>query len=186
LDYESLWLKENYFIYIGDPINKFYKITRREAFEFETGREDTAIFSAVSSGSESGYKNIDILEPDETPRHLFQVLWGVKDTLVRYYLKLPTGTNRFGTDEKKDIGYINAERSPYYAPNPDYMFWLVNDWYPSINAVNESPVTITPKIWFRGMKYDIEEVKETKVLSMLKSGQLPHRKITLGGIKTSE
>jgi len=33
LDYESLWLKENYFIYIGDPINKFYKITRREAFE---------------------------------------------------------------------------------------------------------------------------------------------------------
>lgn len=182
---ESIYLKENFFVYI-EPWNAFYKIVRREPLEFETGREDTAIFSAVASGDESDFKNIEELEPDKTPPHLFQVLWGVKDTLVRYYLKIPTGINRLGTDEDKDIGFINAERSPYYDPNPDYQFWLVNDWYPSVNAVNESPVTITPKIWFKGMKYDLEKVTEAKVLDLLKTGQIPHARPTFGGVRTSE
>jgi len=185
---EDIWLKIGWYIellYPGAPENNFWKITGIEPFEYETGTEETAVFTAVSPGSESGYKNITLLEPDDVPPHLFQVLWGVKDTKVKYYMKLPTGTNRLGVDEDKDIGFITADRSPYYDPNPQYMFWLLHAWYPSINAVNESPVTITPKIWFRGMKYDIEKVTDAETIEALKTGKIPCRRISLGGVRTS-
>jgi hypothetical protein len=184
---DDIWLKKGYFVELtfpGAPDDNYYEITAAEPFEYETGTEDTAIFSAVSSGSDSGYKNIELLEPDDVPPHLFQVLWGVKDTQVKYYLKLPTGTNRMGVDEDKDIGFITAEKSPYYAPNPLYQFWLLHAWYPSIKAVNESPVTITPKIWFKGMKYDIKKVGG-ETLELLKAGKLPCRRIEIGGVRTS-
>jgi len=181
---EEIWLKKGFYVYV-EPPGKYYKITGREPFYYETGTEETAIFSAVSPGSESGYKNIDILEPDDVPPHLYQVLWGVKDVRVKYYMKLPTGTNRLGLDEDKDIGFITAEISPYWDPNPDYQFWLLHTWYPSINAVNESRVSIVPKIWFRGMKYDIEEVTDPEILEKLKTGKIPCRQIKLGGVRTT-
>ena len=185
---DEIWLKRGYFVeivYPGSPEDNYWKITATEPFEYETGTEETAVFSAVASGSESGYKNVPLLEPDDVPPHLFQVLWGVKDCKVKYYIKIPTGTNRIGTDEDKDIGFITADRSPYYEPNPLYQFWLLHAWYPSINAVNESPVTITPKIWFRGMKYDIEKVTDEELLKGLKEGRIPCTRIVLGGIRTS-
>lgn len=193
---EDIWLKRGWYVelvYPGSPPDNYHQITADEPFEFETGTEEKAIFSAVTSGSESGYKNIGLLEPDDTPPHLFQVLWGVQDTKIKYYMKLPTGTNRIGVDEDKDIGYITADRSPYFDPDPKYMFWLLHAWYPSINAKNESALTLTPKVWFTGKKYDIKTVSaliktETlpaDTLEGLKTGKIPCKRITLGGVRTS-
>lgn len=181
---EDLWVKENYYVFIDDPLNKFYKITRREAFDYETGEEDTTIFSSVAAGGESGFKNIDVLEPDKTPMHLFQVLWGVKDTQFKYYIKLPTGTNRHGTDDDKDIGFIDFQKSPAYDPNPAFMFWIVFDYYPAINAKNVSPFTLTPKIYFTGMKYDIEEITDKTIIGELRrTGK--YKRISIAGIRTT-
>lgn len=185
---DDIWLKRGYFVELvwpGSPPDNYFKITAVEPFEYETGTEETPVFTPLAPGSESGFRNIPVLEPDDVPPHLFQVLWGVKDTKVKYYFKLPTGTNRYGTDDDKDIGFITADRSPYYAPNPLYQFWLLHAWYPSINAVNESPATITPKIWFRGMKYDIEKVTDAETLEGLKTGRIPCTRIVLGGVKTA-
>lgn len=176
---EDDFLKEGYVIWIDEPYNGFYKIVRREPFQYITGEESPTIFSTVASGSESGFLNIDTLEPDNDPLHLYQVFWGVEHTdRVRYYLKIPTGQNRFGVDEDKEIGFLNAEESPYYNPNSLFQFWLIHDWIPSINCVNNSPMTITPKIWFKGMKYDIEKISQAQAGTVVK-------KVVFGGIKNT-
>lgn len=180
----ELYLKEGHIVYIDDPYFKYFKIARREPFDYETGEETTAIFTAVASGGTSGFKNIKELEPDNKPLHLFQVLWGVQHTEdIKYYMKIPVGQNRFGVDVDKEIGFINADKSPYYDPDPLFQFYLINEWYPSVDCRNNSPVSIMPKVWFRGMKYDIEEIKDTQLLASLKAGHVAHRKIVFGGIK---
>lgn len=176
---EEIYLKEGYSIYIDEPLNNYYKIVRREPFQFVTGEESPAIFSTVASGSQSDFKNIAVLEPDNEPLHLLQVLWGVKDVdPVKYYVKIPTGQNRFGIDLSKEIGFIDATESPWYKPNPLYQFWLKNDWIPSINCKNGSPVVITPQVWFKGMKYDILLITQQAAGAIVK-------KVVFGGVKNT-
>lgn len=179
----SLFLKTGFFVKLNTPEtkNKFYEIAAREPFEFQTGDEQTAIFSSVASGAESGYKNIDELEPDDNPPHLFQVLWGVKDGCT-YYLKLASGTDRLGIDKDLDVGYITNEKSPYCDPDPLYQFWLIDNWYPAINAKNGTTNSLTPKIYFKGMKYDIDEVKDVSKLQKLRANITPYKPITIGGV----
>lgn len=179
---DSLYLKEGHVVYIDEPYNGWYKIVRREPFDYETGEEDTAVFSTVASGAESGFENITELEPDNRPLHLYQVYWGVQDTGdIKYYLKNPTGQNRYGVDGDKEIGFLNALKSPFFAPNPAFGFYLINEWYPAINCVNNSAMTIRPKIWFTGMKYDISPIAG----STLSLEQQAHRKIIFGGVKNT-
>ena len=185
-DSDSLYLKEGHIVWIDLPLTSYYRIIRREPFDYETGEEDTAIFSTVASGSESGFKNVSALEPDNKPLHLYQALWGVKDMGdIKYYVKIPAGQNRFGVDTDKEIGFINADKSPFFDPNPLYQFYLINEWYPSINCKNNSPVTITPKVWFRGMKYDIEKITDAGTIRQLDAGQMAHRRIFFGGVKNT-
>jgi hypothetical protein len=175
---DNIYLKEGYFVWIDEPYNGYYEIVRREPFDFQTGEESPVILSAVAPGSETGFKTIDTLEPDNDPLHLYQVIWGVQETSpVKYYVKIPAGQNRYGVDEDKEIGFVDAYNSPFYEPNSLFQFWLVHDWMPAFNCKNGSAVTITPKIFFRGMKYDIKKVAAP-------AGGI-HKKVIFGGIKNT-
>lgn len=183
---QDIFLKPGHIVWIDDPLFKYYRIVRAEPFDYVTGEEDTAIFATVASGGSSDFKSIDALEPDNKPLHLMQCLWGVEHTgNIKYYIKIPTGQNRFGVDTDKEIGFINAEKSPYYDPDPLFQFYLISEWYPAINCVNNSPVTITPKVWFKGMKYDIEEIRDDPTVTALEAGRVPHRRIYFGGLKNT-
>lgn len=162
---------------------QFHRIMRREPFDFETGEEDSAIFSTVASGSTSGFKNIEQIEPDTDPFHLFQVVMGFRDAGdVKYYVKMPAGQNRFGTDDDKEIGFLNADKSPSYDPNPDFTVYLINGWYPAIDCRNNSPVTITPKVYFKGMKYNTAVITDPTTIKNLQNGAVPYREIIFGGV----
>jgi hypothetical protein len=174
------YLKEGWIVYIDDPLLSYYKIVRREPFDYETGEEDAALFSTVAFGAESGFVSIEVLEPDKDPQHLFQVRWGVQHTLAKYYIKIPSGQNRFGIDDDKEIGFVNADKSPFYDPNPQFEFWLINGWVPAVNCRNNGPTTIRPKIWFKGYKYDIEKVADQRGASVG-----AYRKIVFGGLKNT-
>lgn len=182
-------LREGWYIKIllDEYKEKFFRVERKEPFTYETGTSDTVEFTSISPGSETGFKNIDVLEPDDRPRRLFYVKWGVKDG-CEYYLKIPSGVNRFGTDQDKDVGFITNEKSPYYDMNPQYSFWLVHNFYPAVNARNVTATALTPKVWFEGMKYDIVEVSDSEIIEKLKnfekgvSPSIPFRKITIGGV----
>lgn len=182
----ELFLKIGHYCWVDKPLEKYLKIVATEPFDYETGEENTPVFSQVASGAESGFKNIELLEPDNRPFHMYQVLWGVWDLEdIKYYIKIPTGVNVFGVDEDREIGFINASKS--FANDPDalYQFYLITKWYPSVNCVNNSPVTITPKVRFCGMKYETEDVSDPQTLSQLKAGA-PQRKIRFGFLKNTQ
>lgn len=181
---EGYYVKINWAGYEG----KFFRVLDHEPFTYETGTSDVPEFDEVVPGGESGFRNISVLEPDDRPMRLFYVVWGVKSG-GRYKVKIPPGTDRFGTDEDRDAAYITNEKSPYYDPNPLYAFWLVHNVYPSINFINTTPVTVKPKVWFYGVKYTLEEVSDPEVLEKLRnfergsSPSIPFRTITIGGVK---
>lgn len=171
------------FVQIGES---FFKIGGVEPFHYNTGEESTAIFSAVASGSRSGFKNVTELEPDADirggMRHMFWVTFGVEDGQA-YFFKIPAGTNRFGDDVTKSIGFVDNITSPHYAPNSNFGFFLIRNYYPSIETRNDAKVALTPKIYFRGFKYDISPVSDPQVVVKLRQGSVPFKMITLGGIK---
>ena len=167
-------LREGYYIQIQ---GNFFQIIAKEPFVYITD-SSTAEFSAVATGSESGYQNIEKLEPDEG--RLYQAFFGVADGLT-YFFKIPTGTDRWGVDEDKDIGFIDNIISPYFAPNPDFEVFLVENIYPSVNAKNSTGVTVTPKVYARGFKYDLREVSAEEETE-LSDGKRPFTIITIGGI----
>lgn len=176
---ENIFLKEGYTIYVDEPLNKYYKVVRREPFSYITGNETPVIFSTVASGSETGFKNIDALEPDDDPMHIFQVLWGVADyDPVKYYMKIPSGQNRFGLDNDKEIGFVDAAISPWFNPSALFQFWLKPDWIPAINCKNGSACVITPKIYFQGMKYDVAALTKDQAGTI-------YKKVVFGGVKNT-
>lgn len=185
-------MKEGHYVHllVEAEDKGYWQVKERESFTYETGTSDTAEFASVAAGSESGFKNIKVLEPEDLPPHLLQIRWGIQDGF-NYYLKIPTGTNRLGLDQDKDVGFINNWKSPYYAPNEEFEFWLVWGYYPSINAKSErehNQVAGTPKIWFEGMKYAIKEVKENAIIQAIQNfeagrpGGIPVRKVVIGGL----
>ena len=186
-------LKEGFYIKIDET---FYKAVAREPFQYDTGTETTAHFSAVASGSTSGWTNITTLEPDDNPRRLYQIRMGVAYsdavTGMKYQFKIPTGNDRFGLDVDKAIGFIDGNLSPFDAPTELFEFWLLHDYYPSINVTNNLSISLTPKLRFIGMKYDIPKVQElieqgketVDILTKLKDGRIPYKTVILGGVRT--
>jgi hypothetical protein len=129
------------------------------------------------------------LEPDNNPPRLFWVIWGVEDTEVQYKVAIPSGFARLGTDVDKQVGYVDAYRSPYYEPHPRYAFWLISNFFPAVNALNNSLYSRTPRVWFEGYKYDIDEVPGQRkgetvppLLDALRTGKIPSTRIAIGGV----
>jgi hypothetical protein len=176
----SDFLKEGFIVKIPAlrSISEYWEVKAREPFVYETGTSTTAEFTAVANGSDSDWKNVTTLEPDETPRRLYQVRMGFKDGMD-YYVKIPTGSNRFGVDQDKDVGFLNSTTCHYAAKNEDYEFWLVHDYYPSINASNDSGTQKTPKIYFSGMKYDIEKADSAR--AQRAEAEKRYRMVVIGG-----
>ena len=181
-------LKAGHFVYIQAPLQKWYKVANPEPFNYRTGDGPSNEFASVASGVQTGFQNISNLEPDKSPPHLFYVVPGVEDTEVRYNIKIPAGTDRLGTDVIQNVGFIDAFRSPFYSPNPQYAFWLISDYFPSINANNLSNEARTPRVWFNGYKYDLialDEKSDAALIARLSSGQVPGTRINIGGVQTS-
>ena len=149
--------------------DRFFRILRKERLIYITGEGDTTEFTAVATGAESGFKDIEALEPDTN--QLYQLRPGVKDG-CKYHAKL-TGKDRYGPRLDGDMAYFTNQDSFWTAPSEDLEFFLVKDMFPSYNAKNATGSTITPKIYFRGFQWDIEEVSKAE----------PYSIVTLGGIK---
>lgn len=156
-----------------------YEIIAQEGFTYETNDGTTSEFSSVNSGSESGSKTIANMEPDDTPKHLYWAVPSFEDG-CEYYFKVPTGTDRFSVDENKSIAHLNNLKSPRFAPDPKYAFWAINDFFPAINAKNNQGFAITPKVYFDGLKYKLEEVKADRKAGIRSQAKLS--KINIGGL----
>ncbi len=161
----------------GDSIDEFYTVTRVEPFNYRTGDASVAEFSSVSTGNTSGFKQVTILEPADPPRRLYQVFPGVRDG-CSYYPQLPVGTNRWGVDLAKNLGFMDNLKTPHYAKNEDYEFWLVKSFWPAFNASNATGTSVTPQVFFEGFKYDIKKYTGASTPDR-------YRWVNLGGVVTS-
>jgi len=130
----------------------YYVVTAREKFNSDSPEDSANAFAAVTSGNNSGWKQLKELDPKENPAELYHVVLGFEDGFD-YYLKFPAGTNIHGLNEDKDVAFINAERSPAICPNEDYEMFLLHGDYPEINAVNNHTYSDTPKVYAEGWKY---------------------------------
>lgn len=185
-------LKLNHIIqFIGSDVPAEYKgayfvLLQKEPFKYKTGDSATE-FSAVASGSSSGFQNIDVLEPDNSPLHLYWVTFGFQCG-GKFALKIPTGADRLGIDEDKDVAYLRNTDSPWLAPNPEYGFWLIHDTFPAFNYTNDTPLSLTPAIYFEGYRFLIAKVADREVVAKLdafRSGNqgLPFKSIMIGGVQ---
>jgi hypothetical protein len=181
-------LKAGHFVYIQSPLQKWYKVANPEPFNYRTGDGPVAEFASLAAGVASAFINISNLEPDKSPPHLFYIVPGVEDTEVKYNIKIPAGTDRLGTDVIQNAGFLDAYRSPFYSPNPQYAFWLISDYFPAISANNVSNEARTPRVWFNGYKYDLialDPVKDQQLIAKLSTGQTAATRINIGGVQTS-
>ena len=144
--------------FVGDPQwkDKFFKIENIEGFEYQTGNTSgTAEFSTVASGGLSGFKQIEVLDPDKNKAVYTSM--GFKDGCL-YEFKVKAGTIRFGPDGDKNAARLSAQKSPWWDPDPTFGFWMVENYFPAVQARNVTPFTITPSVYFKGFKYDLKPV----------------------------
>ena len=158
---------------------KMYLVSNKEGSDYETGRTTgTVEFSTVASGSKTGFKNIDRLEPDKGQVTWYD--WYVRDG-AEYQMKLKAGTIRFGPQQEPNVGFIDNEKSGPTDPNEKYSFWLFEDWFPSIEANNKTPYTMTPKVFFEGFKFDVQQITDPAEVDRIKaSGR--YSILVLGGV----
>jgi hypothetical protein len=188
MSYGDIYYKRGFFVEIvtsQQQPSEYYRILASEPLKYRTNDDaTTAEFSYYSPGTGSGPVNIKNLEPPQTPIRLYQVLFGFR-TGGKYRVKIPTGVTRFGVDNQKELGYLTIKDSPWFAPNPDYMFWLLYNYYPSIEFSNTCAYTVAPCVYFTGKKYDIVQVTSSGLLAALDSGQQASSRVVIGGVALS-
>lgn len=157
---------------------QFWEIVGREPFWYET-TAITAEFAALVTGTNSGFVQIANLQPRQQIQMLIYVLWAVSDGCT-YFLQRPSGTSVMGVDRDQDAGYLDATRSHPAAFNEDYAFFIVTKDAIAIRANNDTGYTVTPKVFFTGMKYDIDPIVDAKLIKQLNAREVPYRKIPRG------
>ena len=158
--------------------NQVIQIVREEASDYETGDGATAEFSTVASAGNTGFRQVTSLEPDK--KRLAWYKWGVFTGGI-YEIQINAGSSRLGVDEAKAAANITMEKSPWFDPEDDFGFYLVENWWPAINCTNTTPNTITPKVRFTGWRWDFKDIVGAQAAQILQSGK--YTVATLGGVK---
>lgn len=171
------------FVYNKEP-NTLYEVTGREKFNWHTGQAPTAEFGVVATATNSGWVDLTRLDPRQTPRELVQIRLGFEDGMA-YFVKYPSGTNIHGVNLDKDVGYLDAERSPKLLPNEDYEYWAMNGSYPSVNAQNTTGYADTPMVFAEGWRYMFISASGAKA-ALVKAGRIRPRYVQEGGVAQQE
>lgn len=178
------WLKIGWFIFIPDYErgSGYAIVTHKEPLIYETTSDEFA--AAVAAAANSGFVDIENLEPRQNPPELYDLLLGFDDGLD-YFLKYPAGVDRFNPYKRSEAAYLNAAMTHRYAMNERFRIWMVYGDTISIRANNNTNYSRTPKVFFEGMKYNIEPLtKDDPRVSELNAGRLPFKPIPRGGLKT--
>lgn len=154
---------DNICIKIGGT-KKYYTITNRDTLFYLDEQ------SAISANSTATYSEVTNLNPPHGQLYQIYKIW--IDGNVELYLKQPAATNRWGTQRSPEGGKLNDRTSGVKGGMYVNLFFTIDN-PPSVQLKNNQPVSITPKIWYIGWKYAIEELP-TKPDN--------YTEITIGGI----
>ena len=141
-------ISDNICIRIGGT-KKYYTITNRDNL-FYLEEHD-----AVAESSTNTYAEITNLNPPHGQIYQIFKLW--IDGNVYLYVKQPAATNRWGTQRSPEGGFLNDRTSGTKGGMYVNLFFTIDN-PPSIQLRNIQPVSITPKVWYIGWRYSIEEL----------------------------
>ncbi len=163
---------DNVALRIGGTI-KFYKVTNRDTiFYLEEADE-------IAADSTASYSEVTNLNPPHGQLYSIVKLW--IDGNIKLFLKQPAATNRWGTQRSPAGGLLN-DRISGLKGGLYLNLWFSIDNPPSVQLVNEQPVAITPKIWYIGWRYSIEEVPGTPEYFTNGKPQFPYTQVTITGL----
>ena len=141
-------ISDNICIRIGGT-KKYYTVTNRDNL-FYLEEHD-----AVGAESTSTYSEITNLNPPHGQIYQIYKVW--IDGNVYLYVKQPAATNRWGTQRSPEGGFLNDRTSGTKGGMYVNLFFTIDN-PPSIQLRNIQPVSITPKVWYIGWRYAIEEL----------------------------
>ncbi|RLF61207.1 MAG: hypothetical protein DRN25_00900 [Thermoplasmata archaeon] len=134
----------------GSPEVKYYKILNRDPIMFVN------VHSALSAGATETYTEISDLDPPDG--EIYQIYAILVRGNVKVYIKQPPAVDRFGTNRSPTGGYLTDRISPV-SSGKIINLWITKNNAPSVQIENPTNVTITPKLYWFGWKYKVEEVK---------------------------
>ncbi len=143
-------ISDNICLRIGATL-KYYKITNRDTI-FYLSEED-----AIDADSTASYSEVTNLNPPHG--QIYQIYKVFIDGNIKLFLKQPAATNRWGTQRSPAGGLLNDRLSGLKGGMYLNLYFTIDN-PPSVQLVNEQPVSITPKIWYIGWRYAIEEVSK--------------------------
>ena len=139
---------DNVCIRIGGTL-KYYTISNRDTIFYQKEHDE------IAADSTESYSEITDLNPPHG--QLYSIAKIYVDGNVKMYLKQPAATNRWGTHRSPAGGFLTDRTSPmkggFYL---NLNFTIDNP--PSVQLVNEQHIAVTPKIWWIGWRYAIEEL----------------------------
>jgi len=142
-------INDNICIRIGGT-KKYYRVTNRDNM-FYLDEPD-----AVAADSTASYSEVTNLNPPHGQIYQVYKIW--IDGNVYLYLKQPAATNRWGSQRSPEGGFLTERISGIKGGCYLNLFFTIDN-PPSIQLRNEQPVSITPKIWYIGWRYAIEELQ---------------------------
>ncbi len=139
---------DNICIRIGGT-KMYYTITNRDNL-FYLNEPD-----AVAADSIDSYSEITELNPPHGQLYSVVKIW--IDGNIELFLKQPAATSRFGTQRSPSGGLLNDRISSVKGGLYTNLNFTIDN-PPSVQLVNRQPVSITPKIWYIGWRYSIQEL----------------------------
>lgn len=156
---KGLRIGDNVAIRAGDTI-KFYEVISRDTIFYVDSH------SAITAGSTEDYTEITNLNPPSDQIYqIYQI--ELAEGNVDVYLKQPAATNRWGTNRSPAGGYLDDEHDTALVD-----MWLIEDYPPNVKLINNTNVSITPKLRWWGWRYQVKELtqKPAKYSSVMVGG----------------
>lgn len=141
-------ISDNIALRIGGTI-KYYTITNRDTIFYQKVHDE------IAADSTESYSEMTDLNPPHGQLYSIYKIW--VDGNVKLYLKQPAATNRWGTHRSPAGGFLNDRISGVKGGMYVNLFFTIDN-PPSVQLVNEQHIAITPKIWWIGWRYAIEEL----------------------------
>ncbi len=141
-------LGDNICLRIGG-VKKFYTITNRDTIFLQETQDE------IAADSTDSYDEVTNLNPPHG--QLYSIFKIYVDGNIKLYIKQPAATNRWGTQRSPAGGFLNDRISGVKGGMYLNLHFTIDN-PPSVQLVNEQNIAITPKIWYIGWRYAIEEL----------------------------
>lgn len=158
----GLRVGDNVAVRVIDGGVKYYKVTNRDNIIYPQ------TYSAIAAGATETYASINNLDP--TSDELYQLYSVMIDGNIKLYLKQPAATQRWGTNRSPTGGPLLDRLSPLGSGFP-VSVWILEDYPPNIQMVNDTNVSISPRIWWYGWRYTVTKLKDKpSIFTMVQVG----------------